>query len=224
MPKENNNVFLQTKNLSKTYEHECGTWSLEQMRSFQDSLAGKEIPRTSCLFGINTTLNRTGHTARVYKMPSGFNLEPITEKLTIHVNPDIVNCPCHVNGPQECLKCIASGKCPDKFVQDTFACELFPHLYVQEQIITKIDNYIQPLDGLRNFCSDSKEAVYQYEYYLTDKSPNEHVIALTQYTGHHSYKIGDHVMVQKLIPISFGLYDKNRILTDVVKKRFGIDR
>ena len=223
MSTQTSNVFLQTKSLSETYEHECGTWSLEQMRSFQNSLAGKDIPRTSCLIGINTTLNREGYTARIYKMPNGFELAPIKERLNIHINTDIVNCPCHANDSKGCLKCIASGNCPDKFVQDTFACELFPHLYVQEQIITKIDKYIQPLDSLRNFCSNPKEAIYQYEYYYTDKSPNEYVIALTQYTGHHSYKIGAHVMVQKLVPISFGLHDKNRILTDIVKKRLGME-
>ena len=179
---------------------------VESLNKYWDRLKKVDIPVSSCIKSLSLDFHQTDCIGKTDDKTS-------KARLIISVWPVAPKCP--IQDCAECATNIIKGKCPDEFVIENIYYELFPDKCVQEEMIVGVRG-IQPLDNNFNYCATNP--VFQAEYYITNKSPDKFVTALTKYTGDYSYNIGAKVPVQKIIHGQFCDY-KNYVLTDVVRKR-----
>lgn len=116
------NVFLKTSyNYHAGEVKPCGYLQIGEMSEFFAQIKNAKIPSESCIAAIYTSITSTALTMR------GKNTQNNAEEFIIDIYP--TNQQCKIKNKTNCPKCIASGKCRDKFVIDLIGKKLFAEKY-----------------------------------------------------------------------------------------------
>lgn len=120
------NVFLKTPyNYHAGEVKPCGYLQIGEMSEFFAQIKNAKIPSESCIAAIYTSIASTALTIR------GKNTQNNAEELIIDIYP--TNQKCKIRDGKNCIKCIASGKCRDKFVIDLIGKKLFADKYEKQK-------------------------------------------------------------------------------------------
>ena len=94
-----------------------------EMIEFLEKIQNTDIPHESCIMSLSASITRTATTAYEYKSHS--------EELNIYMHP--FQKKCAIRDKKNCPRCIASGKCRDKFVIDLIGKKLFADKYEKQK-------------------------------------------------------------------------------------------